>query len=197
MLLHDYLNYFAIRQPDAEFACQSERAVTWSQALAEVNRLAHAMTAAGLAQGARFGILAKNCIEYPLLYLAASKAGAVPVPLNYRITAADWEFILSDSGCAVVFAANEYAPQLGGSRAVIPIESLASWASAHPTAEPACNAREDSLLIQMYTSGTTGRPKGAMLTQSNLTSQVVQLTSGFEMPRGRTLMVAPLIISRR
>jgi acyl-CoA synthetase (AMP-forming)/AMP-acid ligase II len=78
MQLHDFLDYWARLQPEAEFAVQGTRRVAWGAAVADVNRLAHALAGAGLRAGDRAAILAKNSIEYLYAYFAASKAGVVP-----------------------------------------------------------------------------------------------------------------------
>ena len=93
MYLHSYLDYWAREQPDAEFAIQGERQMTYGEALAAINRLANALVSAGLQLGDRIAVLSKNRIEYVLLYLAASKVGVVPVPLNFRLTPAQWAYI--------------------------------------------------------------------------------------------------------
>ncbi len=73
MRLHDFLDYRAREQGDAEFATQGERRISYREALAETNRLAMTLVAAGLHAGDRIAVLSKNSIEYVLLYLAASK----------------------------------------------------------------------------------------------------------------------------
>src|SRR5437870_3134755 len=110
MRLHDFLDYQAREYGDGEFAIQGERHVTYSEAFAEANRLANAFINAGLQIGDRLAMLAKNSIEYVLLYFAASKAGVVPVPLNYRLAPAEWSYILTDAGVKVFLAAGEYLP---------------------------------------------------------------------------------------
>jgi acyl-CoA synthetase (AMP-forming)/AMP-acid ligase II len=85
MRLHDVLDYHARERPTAECAVQGDRRVTYREALCEVHQLAHALVSAGLQMGDRVAILAKNRLEYILLYFTASKAGVVPVPLNYRL----------------------------------------------------------------------------------------------------------------
>src|SRR5829696_4166547 len=95
--LHDFLDFWAERQPDAEFAVQGSRRLTYRQAQHLTVRLADAFMGAGLQRGERIAVLAKNCIEYPLIYVAASRAGVVPVPLNYRSAPTEWEYVIHDS----------------------------------------------------------------------------------------------------
>ena len=85
MRLHDYLEYWASVQPEAEFAVFAGRSLSYAAARSAARRMAQALVAGGLEQGERIGVLAKNRPELLLLYFAASQAGVVPVPLNYRL----------------------------------------------------------------------------------------------------------------
>src|SRR3712207_7937839 len=102
MRLHDFLEYWAREQPDAEFAVLSRRRLTYGEALAAANRLADALVGAGLRIGDRAAVLSKNSLEYLLVYFGASKAGVVLVPLNYRLAPPEWTYILNDAGPRVL-----------------------------------------------------------------------------------------------
>jgi acyl-CoA synthetase (AMP-forming)/AMP-acid ligase II len=78
LLLHDYFDFYGRTKPNAEFAVDGNRALTYGEALRHSNQLANALIGAGLAKGDRFGFLAKNSIEDALLYFAASKAAPSP-----------------------------------------------------------------------------------------------------------------------
>ena len=97
MRLHDVLDYQARERLTAEFTVQGDRCLTYREALREVHQLAHALVSAGLQIGDRVAILAKNRLEYIFLSFAASKAGVVPVPLNYRLAPPEWVYILQDA----------------------------------------------------------------------------------------------------
>src|SRR3990172_1715627 len=90
MRLHDNLYYQVREHPDEEFAVQGDRRLTYREAVAETNRLANAFVSAGLQIGDRVAVLSKNSVEYAVLYYGASKAGVVPVPLNYRLAADEY-----------------------------------------------------------------------------------------------------------
>ena len=109
MRLYDYLEYRARTSPELEFAVDGERRLLYGEADAQANRIAHALAAAGLEPGDRFAVLSKNCLELALIYFAASKAGVVPVPLNYRLAPAEWAYILNDSGATLLVARGELA----------------------------------------------------------------------------------------
>src|SRR3972149_8106512 len=95
---HDYPDRQAREQPDIEFAVQGDRRMTFGEAAAEANRLANAFVSAGLQIGDRVVFLSKNSIEYALMYFGASKAGVVPVPLNYRLAAPEGPYIINNAG---------------------------------------------------------------------------------------------------
>src|SRR5712691_10717611 len=104
MYVHSFLDYWARTQPNGEFAVQRDRRMMYREASVAVNQLANALVSAGLQIGDRLAILSKNSIEYVLLYFAASKAGVVPVPLNYRLAPAEWAYILNDAGAKLLIA---------------------------------------------------------------------------------------------
>jgi acyl-CoA synthetase (AMP-forming)/AMP-acid ligase II len=207
MRLHDFLDYHARQRPNAEFAFFAGRSIDYATAQAESNRIAHALIAQGLAVGDRVAFLAKNCLDYPLFFLGASKAGVVPVPLNYRLAPPEWEHILGDAQARMLFARGELVaaidpirPSLAGIEACFAIDVRAegwqdyrAWTSAQSPTAPDRNVSEDDDLYQMYTSGTTGRPKGAVLSQRAIAAQLSQI--GMEMrtsPGERVLIVMPL-----
>lgn len=140
MRLHDFLDYWAREQGQAELARQDNWQMTYGQAQAETNRLANALIGAGLQIGDRLGLLAKNSLEYLLFYLAASKAGVVPVPLNYRLVPTEWRYILNDAGAKMIIAAADYLagvetirPELTTVERFIALNSPAreGWADYH------------------------------------------------------------------
>src|SRR6516225_4066653 len=111
MRLHESFEFWARVHADAEFAVHGERVLTYREAAVIMNRIAAALAGA-LAPGDRFALVAKNSIDVSLLYLAASKAGVVPVPLNYRLAPPEWAFILDDSGARLLVADHEFVPGL-------------------------------------------------------------------------------------
>ena len=206
MLVQDWLHYHALRRPDAPFAAQGDRQLSWARARDAVRRVANALAAAGVAPGERVAFLARNCLEYPLLYYGAFEAGAVPVTLNFRLAAPEWRFILEDAGVRLLVAADEYVEALDGLRREVPVarwvvlgrprpgwEAFEDWIAAASDAPPAFRPSTDDDLYQMYTSGTTGRPKGAVLTQRAIGDHLHQLRLAMPLfPGERQLAVMPL-----
>lgn len=215
MHLHDALDYFARERPAAEYAVCGERRLTYGEAREHSLRFANALRGSGLAPGDRFAFLAKNCLEYATLFMAASRVGAVPVPLNYRLAPPELGYIIGDSGARLVIASGEYCTALDAVRAELggverwiamgdprsPSESrshatwgdFAGWLGAADATPPDLELADDCDLYQMYTSGTTGRPKGAVITQRALQSQLMQQIPTVEVSHSdRVLTVAPV-----
>jgi fatty-acyl-CoA synthase len=207
MRLHDYFDYQAREHPDLDFAILGDRHVTYAEALGEVNRLANALVGAGLEIGDRVAVLSKNSIEYVLMFYAASKAGVVTVPLNYRLAGPEWEYIINDAGAKMVFASSGYVgsingikDNLGGVSAYVAIDGAAdgwqdyqAWQRDQPETPPARIVTDEHDVYQMYTSGTTGRPKGAALKHGAVTANMEQITLEISgRPGERDLIVAPV-----
>ncbi|HEX5688657.1 MAG TPA: long-chain-fatty-acid--CoA ligase [Roseiflexaceae bacterium] len=207
MLLHDFLDYWAREQGQAEFAIHGERRTTYAAARDESCQLAHALIDAGLQIGDRIAILAKNRVEYLLLYFAVSRAGLVPVPLNYRLASAEWRYILNDSGARLLVAAGEYTQPIDKIRGELATierfitldaptsgwEDYQGWIEKHPSTPPEREIAPDADLFQLYTSGTTGHPKGAILTQRNVVAHLAQIGLAHGLRSGeRVLLVAPV-----
>src|SRR5688572_29384083 len=112
MLLHDTFDYSARENPEVAFAIQGGRSVSYREAQALANRMANALVARGVAPGDRVALLSKNSIEHALWYYACSKAGAVTVPLNYRLAPPEWRYIVNDAGAKLLIAQDALAAAL-------------------------------------------------------------------------------------
>ena len=208
MRLHDYLDFQAREHPDTAFAVLGDRQITYGEALAECNRLANAFASAGLNVGDRVALLSKNSIEHALLFYGASKAGVVPVPLNYRLAAPEWVYIINDAQAKMLIASAAYTGAVDGFRQELKTVTLfvaidadgaegwqdyRRWIAAGPATAPDRSITGDHDVYQMYTSGTTGHPKGAVLTHSAVCAQLSQISLTVKgEPGERTLIVAPL-----
>jgi len=208
MRLHDYFDLHAREQPAACFAVLDDRRLTWGEAQREVHRMAHALVRSGVAPGDRVAILATNCIEYVLFYYAAAKTGAVPVPLNYRLAVPEWQVILEDASSRFLFARGDLVGAVAALQAELPDIrtwvaldhpapdgwlSFDDWLGDAPDSAPQHVAHADDDVYQMYTSGTTGRPKGAVLTHAAVCANAHQLNTIVRAgPTDRFLIVAPI-----
>lgn len=208
MRLHDFFDYQVREHPDAEFAVMGDHRLSYGEAAGQINRLANAFSSAGLQKGDRVAVLSKNSLEYAILYYAASKAGVVPVPMNYRLAPSEWVYIINDSGARILVASAEFVEPINGIRDELQtVKHLVAiggggqpewtdfqeWVDGQPASAPLQSIASDDDAIHMYTSGTTGRPKGAVLTHDNLTVNLAQCAPAIDFrPGERILMVAPI-----
>ncbi|WP_228431289.1 class I adenylate-forming enzyme family protein [Baekduia soli] len=149
---------------------------TWRELEEQVTRSAAALRAAGVGPGDRVAAIDTTSAEYLALYYGAARAGAVLCPLNYLSAADELEYLLADLEPSLVLAGPEFAAATAAAaaRAVpdTPVvgfgEPDAEWAGRRAGADPAAELEApdpDGLHLILYTSGTTGRPKGACHTQ--------------------------------
>lgn len=157
--------------------------LTYHELDGRVNRLANALLRLGLAKGDRVAVLTENTHKIIEVYLGVAKAGLVTVPLNFRLSDAELQQILDDSGAIVVLAGDGYEETAARLRAGA--KTVRTWIgldrdldgigyeallSESTDCDPAAPVNENELAIVMYTGGTTGTPKGAMLSHRNLLS---------------------------
>ncbi|MFY1679257.1 MULTISPECIES: long-chain-fatty-acid--CoA ligase [unclassified Streptomyces] len=144
------------------------RTVTHAELHRRGNRLAHALRAEGIAEGDRVAYLAKESEYYYEALLACAKTGAVLVPVNWRLTAPEVGHILRDSGTRLLFLDDERAPLVedaaaGFAATVVRVGDIPAWRDGHGEDDPGFEPGPDTPVAQLYTSGTTGLPKGVVL----------------------------------
>ncbi|GIH97016.1 long-chain fatty acid--CoA ligase [Planobispora siamensis] len=183
----------ARRTPHRIALVHEGRQTTYRELHERVLRLAHALRALGVRRGDRVAYLGPNHPSFVETLFAAGTLGAVFVPLNTRLAVPELAFDLSDSGAAVlVHAPSETAAALEVPHRVSldDYEELIARSGGEPIDEPVSPG--DPCMI-MYTSGTTGRPKGAVLSHANITWNSVNVLIDTDLTAGEvTLVVAPL-----
>lgn len=168
----------ALSRPNSPAIACGSRALFDYRALAQrVGRLAASLrTRLKLASGDRIALAMTNVPQYVEVLYATWYAGLVAVPINAKLHPREIVYILENSGARVCFATSDHATALGGAplpasleRLVeVPSQEFHALAQAEP--EPIAERAPDDVAWLFYTSGTTGRPKGVMLTHRNLTT---------------------------
>lgn len=157
--------------------------ISFRQLNARVNRLARALLSLGARQGDKIGILFYNSPEFVETFLAATKIGAVAVPLNFRFVGRELSYILNHSDSRFVFLGADFLETIWGIHENLGQveEYIVSGDSSSPSMsryeallgkeadeEPGVRIQEEDDAAILYTSGTTGKPKGAVITHRNI-----------------------------
>ncbi|MDP3940659.1 MAG: AMP-binding protein, partial [Deltaproteobacteria bacterium] len=207
MIIADILRRQCTLRPNAVAMTFAGKETTYAQMGDRVNRAANALREMGVNKGDRVAVLSQNCNQFVELYFANGKLGSVTTPLNYRLTAAELEFIINNSEAVALIVQDDFVPTIAGIKHLLPnikhyitiggshqgYREYEEWIASSSPAEPGALIDENDLIWQMYTSGTTGRPKGAMITHRNLMTNVMQVALEFRVETGdRSLIVAPI-----
>lgn len=178
--LGDIARVHARLRPDTMALKFEGRTTTYGVLDAHTNRVAQALLADGTKKADRIGYLAKNSDRFFEILLGAAKIGAVTLPIGWRLAAAEIAYLLENGEVSILFVGKEFgdlareAIAISGRQVrVIDLESelpdgYAAWRDSRDASDPAIAITAADTALQLYTSGTTGRPKGVMLTNSNL-----------------------------
>ncbi|MBT5578759.1 MAG: long-chain-fatty-acid--CoA ligase [Acidimicrobiaceae bacterium] len=176
--LADIVRDNAAERPDKPALICDERTLTYAELDAEASLVANALLSAGVENQDRVGIIAKNIPEYFTLTYGAAKINAVSVAVNWRLAPAEMGYILDNAEVGVVLVENEFLGHLdtmelprnplivalGGSTGHL---SYTDWIADASSEDPNYPTDTDDTGVQLYTSGTTGLPKGAELSNRN------------------------------
>jgi long-chain acyl-CoA synthetase len=181
------------------------RTISFGELDERSSRTAQALRAAGVVGGDRVAFLAKNRPEYFDIVLGAAKLGAVCVAVNWRLSWREIGHVLRDAHARVLFVGGELASTVEaiedelGTMTIVALDPhpglllFDEWIAAHEAIDPEVESSADSVALQLYTSGTTGLPKGAMLTNRNLFAMVRAAGPAWGFRPGMTsLGVSPL-----
>jgi acyl-CoA synthetase (AMP-forming)/AMP-acid ligase II len=182
----DFLSIAGAICPERDSIVFEGKRWTYGQMTERTHRLANALIRMGVERGDRVGILHVNCNQYVETYFATAKLGAILVPLNFRAKADELAYMIGNSEIKVLFVGNRYqdlvngiSSQLSGVKEYVSIDpetgpSFEDLLRSSPAAEVTTEIGDEEITILMYTSGTTGRPKGVPLRHSAFVSYVLE-----------------------
>ena len=164
----DLLRVQAMRSPTAPAVTQGDRTLSYEAFNIRVNRAAHALRTLGVARGARVAILSENRIEYVELEFACAKIGAITCALNWRLADPELAHCIRLVAPLLVVVSSRFASALQridyGAAGVLSLGAAYESALASATTtESGCDVDPEDGLLVLYTSGTTGLPKGALI----------------------------------
>ena len=194
MSIIEGLHVAAASNPEKIAAVCGNTRLTFRQTVERVARLASALDRLGIRSGDRVAVLALNCHRFFELYYGVPQMGACIVPINFRIPPSEIKYILDHSGARALAVDDTLAPLVDGIRSQLETvehfisisdgsrngylnyEALLSNASPEYATPP---IDEDELMGLFYTSGTTGEPKGVMLTHANVIANVRHVEAAY------------------
>lgn len=213
LLLGETLARNARKCPDLEGVIFKDRRITYRELDERVNRLANALLATGIKMGDSVGLIMENRQEMVEIFFAAAKIGAVNVPVNTRLSPREMSYILNNADAKVLFFSGKFSETIGKIKGELPLvgtyivlDEMTEGdfkryddflTKGHPI-RPEIRLKDDQDAFIVYTAGTTGNPKGAVLTHKNLI--VNAMTSAQEaslsLPRRPDLpFLAPKVMS--
>jgi fatty-acyl-CoA synthase len=190
-------------------ARDSRRSLTFAQWDERARKLANGLLGLGLKKGDRVALLAYNCVEWLELYIGLGRAGLVAVPINFRLLGPEIAYIVSHCDAQAVIVQDDLRERVDGIRGELPIEDRRYIHFHGPAADgwhayetligaasadvPAVEVSPEDPFAFMYTSGTTGRPKGAIRNHggNGLIAMATALDMGFT-PHDTALLVMPM-----
>jgi long-chain acyl-CoA synthetase len=181
--LAHHLTSTVLEHGDRAAVRADEHWLDYAGLLDQARRVTALLRAKGVGPGDRVGLVLPNVIAFPVLFYGAVAAGAVVVPMNPLLKAREVQYYLEDSGASIVFAwhamadeATEGARQAGIECVSVRPPEFRELLEGHEPVEDVTDREDDDTVVLLYTSGTTGRPKGAELTHANLASNAVVTT---------------------
>jgi len=178
----DIVRVHAADRPEAVALVLGNRTITFAELDSRSSRAAQAFSAAGVGFGDRVAFIEKNGAEFFEVVCGLAKLGAVGVPVNWRLTAPEMLHIVEDAQAKVVVVGEEFFGHVVAiedrlTASIVAIGDHArwprfsDWVARHPPEDPGVTTESDDLAFLMYTSGTTGPPKGVMLSNNNYFSK--------------------------
>ena len=193
----------ARRRGDRPMITFGERTVTYAGMDAASSRVAQALAAHGVASRDRIAFLDRNGVEYFEVLFGGGKLNAVNVAVNWRLAPAEMAYAINDARAKILFVGAEFFPHLAEIESKLDTvetivalglhprhERYETWIGRHRPDDPGNPSAPDDVAMQLYTSGTTGLPKGAMLTNANLGALVPHVSPPWSLDETSVTAVA-------
>jgi len=179
----DILRRSASRWPARVALRFADRTWTYAELDAAVTRAAVHLLELGLVKGDRVAAYGRNSDAYLIGFLACARAGLVHVPINYNLTGGELTYLVEQSGSRVALADPGLAGNLPPLERVVPLRDAddSLVALSGEVTEPAVEVTDGDLVQLLYTSGTTSRPKGAMMTHRALVHEYLSCIAGLDL----------------
>ena len=177
----DVVRRYGVEKADEVMIKFGERNVSWSAMDSASSRVANGLIAAGVGPQERIAFLEKNAVEYFEVLFGSSKANVVDVSVNWRLAPAEIVYTVNDSQAKILFVGADFfdaigsiESQLTSVKTIVALGehprwiSYSAWIGANDASDPKVETKPTDIAFQLYTSGTTGLPKGVMTSNSNL-----------------------------
>lgn len=200
MLVDDLVRHNSLTRPRDEALVVGNLRLTYGQLQDRIAEVSAALRGAGIGRGDRVAVLARNTLEYFLLYFATASTGSILVPLNFWHRPAEHEYVIGHCEPSLLFVEDELRPTLGalpsGTRVLtMPVvsddrsdwESFIAAGNGHDSG-PSPEVVESDPHMILYTSGTTGRPKGATLTHRRTVDDALGMVAALQ-PRSSDVYI--------
>ncbi len=207
MQLHQYFDFHVSRAPESICLIFENAQYSYGDIAKQSQKIAAGLLALDVEANDRVAILCENCPEYLSFLLACSRVGAVAVPINYRLAPPEVAFVLEDCQAGILLSPDESMSELisslpptsGAVKTLIATDQAdqyhwETWLNSQTSTPIKCDTYNCEAVLQLYTSGTTGKPKGVVLGHDNLTSLFAKSVVAVEHksgPGSRDLVSAP------
>ena len=204
MIHYPYENFYAMLErvteenPSKRLIFIDDKSFSYQSFLESVDRFARALELIGISKGERIALICPNGIEFVQSVFAISKLGAITVPLNTMLKNEEYRYILGDCGAKILITASKFAKEVGNLSETVETIEHTIWIdqaliedsqhlvldeilSDHLHTHRPSPAKLDDTAVIFYTSGTTGHPKGAMISNRNLFSNLVGAKERFDL----------------
>jgi carnitine-CoA ligase len=183
-------------RPGREFLRTPARSLTWAEFRSEVLHAAAALQRSGVRHGDRVAAMAPNSAEMVVLFFAAARLGAIFVPVNPEFAIEEARYVLQHSGASLVFAsasAMDRAREASAGTSLFSLDDYTRWLSSDTGAAPEAAGGAEDTCVLVYTSGTTGFPKGVMHSQRSYVLTGEAFVERMHLhPEERMLCILPL-----